>query len=146
MSDQIIKVLEYLGEKFGIAIDWTTENIMPYAEELFKRFVTMKIIYTSIGIFTGLVATVIAIVLFIKIIKGFLWIKEHEECIALWDIYQSGTIEPSGLGILTIFVVLFCTITAIIALCINVPNLIEWIIVPEVQFVKEIAALLGTTV
>ena len=30
MSQQIIEVLDYLFEKFGIAIDWTSENIMPY--------------------------------------------------------------------------------------------------------------------
>ena len=27
MSQEIIAVLEYIGEKLGIAIDWTAENV-----------------------------------------------------------------------------------------------------------------------
>lgn len=30
MSQEIINVLDNLGEKFGIAIDWSNENILPY--------------------------------------------------------------------------------------------------------------------
>lgn len=30
MSQQIIEVLKYFGDKLGVAIDWTTENIMSY--------------------------------------------------------------------------------------------------------------------
>lgn len=37
MSEEIIKVLDALGEKFGIAIDWTGENVLPYVEELFQK-------------------------------------------------------------------------------------------------------------
>ena len=30
VSNQIIEVLEYLCQKFGIVIDWTSESILPY--------------------------------------------------------------------------------------------------------------------
>lgn len=30
VSDQIIEVLNYLGEKLGVTIDWTSENVLPY--------------------------------------------------------------------------------------------------------------------
>ena len=33
-SEQIIEVLNALCEKFGIAIDWTAENVMPYLTDL----------------------------------------------------------------------------------------------------------------
>ena len=29
VSEQIIQVIDALCEKFGIAIDWTTQNIIP---------------------------------------------------------------------------------------------------------------------
>ena len=37
-SQEIINVLDYLCNKFGIAIDWTSENVIPYIEELCERF------------------------------------------------------------------------------------------------------------
>lgn len=39
MSDEIIKVLDALAEKFGIAVDWTRQNIQPYIEDLCHRIV-----------------------------------------------------------------------------------------------------------
>lgn len=37
MSEEIIKVLDKLGEKLGMAIDWSGENVLPYIEELAQR-------------------------------------------------------------------------------------------------------------
>ena len=30
MSDEIIKVIDELGKRFGIVIDWSSENVLPY--------------------------------------------------------------------------------------------------------------------
>ena len=30
MESEAIKLLDALGEKFGLAIDWTSENVYPY--------------------------------------------------------------------------------------------------------------------
>lgn len=37
VSEQIISVLDALCEKFGIAINWTEENVIPYVEILCKN-------------------------------------------------------------------------------------------------------------
>lgn len=42
MSDEIIKVLDALCDKFGIAIDWTQQNLQPYLEDLYQRAVIYK--------------------------------------------------------------------------------------------------------
>ena len=42
-SSEIIKVLEYLGEKIGVTIDWTSANVLPYLEQLCKKFITWEI-------------------------------------------------------------------------------------------------------
>ena len=47
-SKEIITVLDYLCQKFGIVIDWTSENIMPYIEDLCKRYISYEIL-TSIA-------------------------------------------------------------------------------------------------
>lgn len=48
VSDQIIQVLTYLGEKFGIAIDWTSENVIPYLTTLCQKLISYEI-WTSVA-------------------------------------------------------------------------------------------------
>ena len=48
VSDQIIQALDALCEKFGMAIDWTSANIMPYLTTLFTKLVTWEI-WTSVA-------------------------------------------------------------------------------------------------
>lgn len=60
VSDQMISVLDELCSKFGIVIDWTSENVLPYAKELLGKFITYEIVTSVIWIVigvTGLIAT-----------------------------------------------------------------------------------------
>lgn len=57
MSTEIIKVLDAICEKFGIAIDWTSQNVMPYLEQVGEHIVQYKL-WTS---FTYLIFTAIAL-------------------------------------------------------------------------------------
>lgn len=62
-SKQIIEVLDAIGDKLGIAIDWTSENVWPYLKEIMEKYVRYKIakevffiiisllVFTVIGIF-----------------------------------------------------------------------------------------------
>lgn len=50
ISKEIINVLDYLGKQFGIAIDWTSENVMPYLEELCGRFIEYEVFNSFITI------------------------------------------------------------------------------------------------
>lgn len=34
MSEEVIKILDALAEKFGLAIDWTSANVLPYLQQL----------------------------------------------------------------------------------------------------------------
>ena len=47
VSEQIINVINALCEKFGIAVDWTADNILPYLETLCAKFVNFEI-WTSV--------------------------------------------------------------------------------------------------
>lgn len=47
MSDEIIKVLDDISKRFGIAIDWTSQNILPYLQELCEKYINYEI-WTSI--------------------------------------------------------------------------------------------------
>lgn len=42
-SSQFIEVLNALCDKIGIAIDWTSQNVVPYATDLATRIITYEI-------------------------------------------------------------------------------------------------------
>lgn len=48
VSKQIIEVLDNLCQKFGLVIDWSSENIVPYLTELCGKFINYEI-HTSIA-------------------------------------------------------------------------------------------------
>lgn len=43
VSDQIIAVLNDLCAKFGMAIDWSSENIVPYVSQLCEKYIRYEI-------------------------------------------------------------------------------------------------------
>lgn len=43
MENEVIEVLEQISEKFGIAVDWSSKNVIPYLEELAEKVVRYKI-------------------------------------------------------------------------------------------------------
>lgn len=63
MSDEIIKILDDLAKRFGIAIDWSSENVVPYLKELFGKFINYEL-YTSVAwILLGIIAIILGIFL-----------------------------------------------------------------------------------
>ena len=83
VSKQIIEVLDNLCQKFGIAIDWSSKNILPYLKELGNRFINYEI-YTSITwIVVVLVICAILWVIFGATFKGAKnndWDSEYVVC------------------------------------------------------------------
>ena len=82
LSKEIIEILDYLGRKFGIAIDWTSENVVPYIEDLCARYIKFEI-YTSImwivlcvGIMAlaGIIWIICGVILIINAFLNIIWI------------------------------------------------------------------------
>ena len=65
ISDEIIKVLEYMCDKVGVTIDWTSNNILPYVQQLGGKFIRWEI-GTSIS---WIVISIISVVVAFLIIK-----------------------------------------------------------------------------
>ena len=69
MSNEVIKVLDHICDKFGIAIDWSSSNIIPYLQDLMIR-ITKYVTYTSIfWLVISILTITISIYLSIKLIK-----------------------------------------------------------------------------
>lgn len=121
MSEEVIKVLEYLGEKFGIVVDWTSENVMPYAEDLIHRMSTYNIVLNSIWSAIGVVLLVITVAILIWCFKQ----KRKDE---YWGFLDEG-------GAATITMLITGTIGITLVGCF-LPALIESIFIPEIAIMK----------
>ena len=108
VSSEIIEVLDYLGEKFGIAIDWTSNNVLPYLQALVDKFIkweiSTSILWIAIAIF------IIAMTITLMNLKRFREINEETD---LWVL--------AGLLILGFFVFI----------CVQILDIIECNIFPE---------------
>ena len=49
-SSQFIEVLDALCAKFGIVIDWTSQNVVPYVTDLATRIITYEIWTSAVWI------------------------------------------------------------------------------------------------
>lgn len=63
MSEEIIKVLDELGKRFGIVIDWSNQNIVPYLQELLKRFICYRNITACVWIIISIAMTISGVVM-----------------------------------------------------------------------------------
>lgn len=83
MSTEIIKVLDYIGEKVGITIDWTSENVIPYVQELCSKYINYEIATSIAWLVLGVILLVIAIVCFVAAKKVWKqadgWMDTDEE-------------------------------------------------------------------
>lgn len=83
ISNQIIEVLNALCDKFGIAIDWTGQNVMPYVQELMRKAVNYEL-WTNITcvIVLAVITTVCWIVVYkLSRTSGFQWDDAFDEFI-----------------------------------------------------------------
>ena len=120
-SQEIINVLNYLGQKFGIAIDWTSENVIPYLQDLGARYIKYEV-FTSIA--WMVVIPVITIIIAIPLVITH---KKAKAC--GWD-------ECNHFGICCITVILWIlflvmVFTSICAVCTQVFDIIECYTLPE---------------
>lgn len=68
MSDEIIKVLDDLSERLGIAIDWSSQNVMPYLQDLMDRYINLEITGSVIWIVISVLAIIGTLVFSFKFV------------------------------------------------------------------------------
>ena len=129
MSEEIIKVLDDLGQRFGIAIDWSNQNIIPYLQDLMQRFISYKNCIAIMWIVISLVLIIVSIIVGILIHKYIHRIhvesnlsKDDENFIKFMSWLIIGSI------IIGFTICLFC----------NIAGLFQNIYIPEVTILKYI--------
>lgn len=111
MSEEIIKILDELGKRFGIVIDWSNQNIIPYLQELFKRFICYRNITACVWIILSIAMTISGVVMIRSLNK---WRKsdDYDDCdddmLAILGYIFSVFIIALGIGLIigNVFVII----------------------------------------
>lgn len=95
ISTQVIEVLDSICEKFGIAVDWSQQNVLPYLQELAGKYIKHEIATSVVWmIFFSLV-----IIVSIKRIKNILKSLQRKESFFYNDEEEIGSITIFILGV-----------------------------------------------
>ena len=130
MSEEIIKVLDELGNRFGVAIDWSNQNIIPYLQELLKRFICYRNITACVWI-TISIAIITGGVVMVKFLNK--WRKSEN--------YNTGYSDDETVAFLG-YIFSICMIALGIGLIIgNIFGIVKNICMPEMvvyEYIKNI--------
>lgn len=142
MSEEIIKVLDYLGEQLGIAIDWSAENVWPQVMDILGRYRLLEIIFTCMWIFAETVFVVVSLIAIVKCLKASARIRKTKEDNFWWYRGYSSTWMSGAGAIITILSAVFGG-SSLFMLPMDVGKLLKWIIVPEIQYLEMLKGLMA---
>lgn len=127
VSEQIIQVIDALCDKFGIAMDWTGENVIPYVEILCKKLVTYEIC-TSVA---WIVIAVIAIMCSVIVAK-----KIYTEL-------TSGEYFDEFLSVLILTIIIFIIVGSVTAFITQIFDVIKCVTFPEMHVFEYIQGIMN---
>ena len=131
ISEQVIKVLDAVCDKFGIAIDWTSNNVIPYIQELGNKIITYDICNSIVWLVIGSVIPLTVAIL----IKKFLNKKKLEAKERMNDYYYTdGSLDEGAWCCYAMIIVLI--IIAIILTASNIQDIIQDVVFPEKTIIE----------
>ena len=142
MSEEIIKVLDYLGAQIGIAIDWSAENVWPQVMDILGRYRLLEMISSGLMIIAEIAMIVAGLIVAIKCIKANAKIRATKEDNFWWYRGYSST-WLSGAGTILVIVAALFGVGALFMIPIDIGDLLRWAIVPEIQYLEMLKGLMG---
>lgn len=116
ISEQVITIFDDIGERLGIAIDWSQENVLPYLQELFEKYINFEIASSIMWIALFSLGTAVFSVL------GFIIFRHFDKTKDEWAL---------GLGTAMVFCAVFFFIALIVGLFVQVYDIITCLTFPE---------------
>ena len=142
MSQEIIKVLDYLAQQLGVAIDWSAENVWPQVMNILGRYRLLEMISSGLMIVAEIAMIVFSLIVAIKCIKANAKIRATKEDNFWWYRGYSST-WMSGAGVTLVLVAAFFGGGALFMIPIDIGDLLRWAIVPEIQYLEMLKGLMG---
>lgn len=131
VSEQIIQVIDDLCDRFGIAIDWTSENVIPYISTLCGKLIHYEICTSVFLMIFWVVLCVLCAILTVPPCKRA--IKTNFTC-------DDIILATAGIGIIVSSIVLLVTI---IVIGVQVHDIIEAVTFPEKTVVDYVTRVLN---
>lgn len=135
MSEEIIKILDELGEKFGVAIDWTSENIAPYLTELYERAEKYLVVNSIATLIMCIVLFTASLFVLIKITKC---VKRDSKTGARTIWFNDYCCCDSTFSVICRIMAAIILFTMTISIPFAISDLIKTIYIPEIMMIEMI--------
>lgn len=126
MSNNAIDIINLLCQKFGIVIDWTDKNLLPYIQQLFDEIAHGRY---SLNLAAAILS--FSIVIFCSLLV--LWLERHSDEHVRWakDGYKVPRIliDSDEVGVLKIFCYIFIGVGIIVGIACTM-YAIQWKTMP----------------
>lgn len=133
MDEELCNVIDKIAEKIGVAIDWSSENVMPYIQDIMQRYRTMNIVNNIIVMTVCAIIITICVIVAIKMIKGI--INGSQNMVSsIWFDVDYDMVSTFSMIICTIIIISF--FISVIVLCVATGELMGWLYVPEVKLLE----------
>lgn len=142
MSEEIINVLNYLGEQLGIAIDWTSENVWPQVMDTLGRYRLFELVSTGFWLIIEVVMVFGAFLTFKRMAKDYMKIKADQEDNFWWR-RRYGDNELTGFGWALFIISFLLGVTSVITIPIDIGEMFKWLIIPEIQYLEMLKGLMA---
>ena len=142
MSQEIINVVNYLGEKLGIVIDWSSENILLQVMDILGRYHSFELVTTGIWLIIELAMLIFAILVFKNMFKNYMTFKKSREA-NFWWYNCYGSVCMTGFGFIGLIIGILCIVIGLIAIPFDIEELFKWVFIPEIQFLELFKSITG---
>ena len=131
ISNQVIEVLDAVCDKFGIAIDWTSNNVIPYIEQLGNKIIAYDIYMSIMWLVVGCVIP-LTVAIFIKKFLNKKKLEAKEEPNNYY--FTDGTLDD-GVEDCYFIVGILLAIAIVIGIA-NIQSIIQDITFPEKTIIE----------
>ena len=136
ISNEIIAVLDDLTRRLGVAIDWTQDNIVPFAQELFGRIVMYRIILSGAALFAAIAWT--------AALSAYLLRSNKRSRLFEWEhlsYYEGHFVNGNARAVIAIVLIAVSICLMVHALKVSLPAFIKCLTLPELvvlEFVRKL--------
>ena len=136
VSEQIIEVVDALCEKFGIAVNWTGENVVPYLEILCGKLITYEICTSIAWMVIMALISIGSIIATKKLYPVFKdgWERNSRSCCDM------------GWQVASVFAIIGLVITGFTTICVlgtQIMDIIQCSVFPELYIFEYVSALVN---
>lgn len=124
ISSEITNILNDLGSRFGVVIDWSSQNVVPYVQDLVSRIAKLQMCNSIIALVFGIICLVVGIM-----------------CIRFFAKHWEDNIEEI-MGTLVIIFAIMSLIGVCTLIPIGIDGLTKAIYLPELTAIEYIQRLM----